>query len=109
MRSSRYNSLRQPLPPTFRARNVCCLPGEELASSMMLTPLGAAFGLAGAVPLLAFGLALDRMDWEWIKKVDEITRGVTVQLFGTKRQVRCGTLPPLEGGNLHGCVTRELL
>lgn len=59
---------------------------EQLASSMMLTPLGAAFGLAGAVPLLTFGLALDKMDWEWIKKVDEITRGVTVQLFGTKRQ-----------------------
>lgn len=58
----------------------------------MLTPLGAAFGLAGAVPLLTFGLALDKMDWEWIKKVDEITRGVTVQLFGTKRQVRCDTL-----------------
>lgn len=54
----------------------------------MLTPSGAALGLAGAVPLLAFGLGLDRMDWDWVKKVDEITRGVTVQLFGTKRQVR---------------------
>lgn len=54
----------------------------------MLTPSGAALGLAGAVPLLAFGFAMDRMDWDWVKKVDEITRGVTVQLFGTKRQVR---------------------
>lgn len=54
----------------------------------MLTPSGAGFGLAGAVPLLIFGLALDRTNWEWVKKVDEITKGVTVQLFGTKRQVR---------------------
>eukprot|EP00904_Undaria_pinnatifida_P006092 jgi/Undpi1/2612/HiC_scaffold_13.g05991.m1 len=59
---------------------------QKLCSSLMLTPSGAALGLAGAVPLLAFGFAMDRMDWDWVKKVDEITRGVTVQLFGTKRQ-----------------------
>lgn len=70
---------------------------------MMLTPSGAVLGLAGAVPLLVFGFSLDKTNWEWVKKVDEITRGITVQLFGTKRQVRCCTLLSLEDGNLYGC------
>lgn len=100
MKNSGHNALCQPLSYAVRARNVCCRPGAQLASLTMLTPSGAVLGLTGAMPLLALGLALDRTDWEWVKKVDEITKGITVQLFGTKRQVRCATLLSLESGNL---------
>lgn len=63
--------------------------GEQVMSTFSVSPAAAALGVAGMVPLLAYGLALDtRKDWEWVKKIDDATSEVALQLFGSDRQVR---------------------
>lgn len=61
-----------------------------MLSAFSATPTAAALGVAGMIPLLAYGLALDmrREDWDWVRKIDEATSEVALQLFGSERQVR---------------------
>lgn len=54
----------------------------------MVSPTATALGVAGMVPLLGYGLLLDTWtNWEWVRKIDEATSEVALQLFGSKRQV----------------------
>ncbi|CAN0016265.1 unnamed protein product [Scytosiphon promiscuus] len=88
---------------------------EQVMSSFTASPTAAALGVAGMVPLLAFGLALDlrRDEWEWVKKMDEATSEVAVQLFGSERQVAkvVGVVIPLSMiiGVCEECAFRGLL
>lgn len=67
--------------------------GQQVLSAFTASPAAAALGVAGMVPLLAYGLALDtRKDWDWVKKIDDATSEVALQLFGSERQVN--ELPP---------------
>lgn len=65
-----------------------------MLSTISASPEAAAFGVVGMLPLLAYGLALDlkRDDWDWVRKIDEATSEVALQLFGSERQVRAEPL-----------------
>lgn len=60
-----------------------------MVSTFSANPEAAALGVAGMIPLLAYGLALDlrKDDWDWVRKIDEATSEVALQLFGSERQV----------------------
>ncbi|CAN0111505.1 unnamed protein product [Pylaiella littoralis] len=61
---------------------------EQVISSFTASPTAAALGVAGMVPLLLCGLALDaREDWDWVKKINDATSEATLALFGSERQV----------------------
>eukprot|EP00752_Nemacystus_decipiens_P001536 g1505.t2 len=62
---------------------------QQVFSSFSASPEAAALGVVGMLPLLAYGLALDlRKDhWDWVRKIDEATSEVALQLFGSERQV----------------------
>ncbi|CAM9418933.1 unnamed protein product [Ectocarpus fasciculatus] len=61
---------------------------EQVVSACMVSPTATALGVAGMVPLLGYGLLLDTWtNWEWVRKIDEATSEVALQLFGSKRQV----------------------
>ncbi|CAM9548817.1 unnamed protein product, partial [Ectocarpus sp. 8 AP-2014] len=61
---------------------------EQVVSACMVSPAATALGVAGMVPLLGYGLLLDRWtEWEWVRKIDEATSEVALQLFGSKRQL----------------------
>lgn len=65
--------------------------GEQVFSSFSASSEAAALGVAGMLPLLVYGLALDlrRDDWDWVRKIDQATSEVALQLFGSERQVGC--------------------
>ncbi|CAM9203915.1 unnamed protein product [Ectocarpus sp. 13 AM-2016] len=61
---------------------------EQVVSACMVSPAASALGVAGMVPLLGYGLLLDRWtEWEWVRKIDEATSEVALQLFGSRRQL----------------------
>ncbi len=63
--------------------------GQEVLSTFAASPSAAALGVAGMMPLLAYGLALDMQKerWGWVKKIDEATSSVALQIFGSERKV----------------------
>ncbi|CAM9568887.1 unnamed protein product [Ectocarpus sp. 6 AP-2014] len=87
---------------------------EQVVSACMVSPAATALGVAGMVPLLGYGLLLDRWtEWEWVRKIDEATSEVTLQLFGSKRQLGkvTGVVIPLSMlvGLCEECAFRGLL
>lgn len=60
-----------------------------MLSTFAASPSAAALGVAGMMPLLAYGLALDTQKerWEWVRKIDEATSTVALQIFGSERKV----------------------
>lgn len=59
-------------------------------STISASPQAAALGVAGVLPLFAFGFVLDLKvdEWDWVRKIDKLTADVALLLFGSERKVR---------------------